>query len=279
VLARSTGNPLTVGLRFDVDGLTEALVSRAGTLRLREPLRELPRRGPCILATGGFQGDVELVREHVTPEAEHLWLRANPWSAGDGLRLGLAASGTTTAGMDELYGRNLPAPPAVVRPVDFVRLAQLYARYAHVEADGGEAYELPVAWHETDVVRWTARRPGARAWYVVDEQALAVRVRERTVAEMIEDARAAGGRVERRGRRTAVHVAAGITTTLGGLAVDAHARLLRADGTPVPDVLVAGADAGGISTGGYSSGLAAALVLGRVAARTALGIGEPPTGS
>ena len=54
-----------------------------------------------------------------------------------------------------------------------------------------------------------------------------------------------------------------ITTTLGGLRVNARAEA-------APGVYAAGHDAGGISTGGYSSGLAAALVLGRVAAESAL---------
>jgi succinate dehydrogenase/fumarate reductase flavoprotein subunit len=74
----------------------------------------------------------------------------------------------------------------------------------------------------------------------------------------------AGAPVERRDGRTRVEVAAAITTTLGGLAIDGSAR--AADG-----VFAAGADAGGISTGGYSSGLAAALVFGRIAAESALG--------
>ena len=52
--------------------------------------------------------------------------------------------------------------------------------------------------------------------------------------------------------------------TLGGLAVDTSAR--SSEG-----VWVAGADAGGISTGGWASGLASALVLGLVAAESALG--------
>ena len=34
-----------------------------------------------------------------------------------------------------------------------------------------------------------------------------------------------------------------------------------------------GADAGGLATGGYASGLAGALVFGRIAARAALGEG------
>ena len=38
----------------------------------------------------------------------------------------------------------------------------------------------------------------------------------------------------------------------------------------MPGLYAAGADAGGIFTGGYGSGLAAALVFGRIAAETAL---------
>jgi predicted oxidoreductase len=66
-------------------------------------------------------------------------------------------------------------------------------------------------------------------------------------------------------------VSPGITHTIGGIRIDERARVLRDDGTPVDGLLVAGADAGGISTGGYASGLAAALVLGLVAAETATG--------
>jgi succinate dehydrogenase/fumarate reductase flavoprotein subunit len=260
VVERETGNPLTIGRRFDTRALTETL---AGEVRLGEPLVDLPDGVPVVLATGGFQGDRSLVREHVTPEADQLLLRANPWSAGDGLRLGLSAGASTTAGMDEFYGRNMPAPPARVDESGFVSLAQLYARHATVENERGERFE-PRTWSEIDVVEWTARQPGARAWYTVRGDALDERVRERTVGEMIEAAERAGAPVERRDGSVRVEVIAAITTTLGGLAIDTSAR--AADG-----VFAAGADAGGISTGGYSSGLAAALVFGRIAAETALG--------
>jgi hypothetical protein len=88
-------------------------------------------------------------------------------------------------------------------------------------------------------------------------------VGDRSVEEMIAAARAAGGPVERRNGTTAVDVTAGITTTLGGLAIDHTGR--AADG-----IFVAGMDAGGVATGGYSSGLAWALVTGRLAAESAL---------
>ena len=68
----------------------------------------------------------------------------------------------------------------------------------------------------------------------------------------------------------AVRVFAGVTHTTGGLRVDERARVLHVDGAPIPDLFAAGADAGGIFTGGYGSGLAAALVFGRIAAESAL---------
>ena len=61
-----------------------------------------------------------------------------------------------------------------------------------------------------------------------------------------------------------------MTHTIGGLRIDDRARVLDEDGRPVPGLLAAGADAGGIFNGGYGSGLAAALVFGRIAAETAL---------
>lgn len=261
VVARETGNPLTTGVRFDPRGLTETLARRAGELRLGQPLASVADGAPTILATGGFQGDRELVRRHITPEADALVLRANPWSSGDGLRLALGRGAALSAGLGEFYGRNLAAAPDI-RPEDFVPLAQVFARHATVENARGERYEART-WSEVDVVQWTARQPGARAWYVVPDDALGEPVRERTVADAIAAAEAAGAPVERRDGATRVEVVAGITSTLGGIRVDARAR--AADG-----LWAAGADAGGISTGGWASALASALVLGRVAAGDAV---------
>src|SRR5262249_22204442 len=113
----------------------------------------------------------------------------------------------------------------------------------------------------------------ARAWYVLDETALGQRVRDRTVADIVADAPTAVDPSELPfpappNSRVAVRVAPGITHTIGGLAIDERARVLRPDGTPIEGLFPAGADVGGISTGGYASGLAAALVFGRIAAES-----------
>ncbi|MBA3734672.1 MAG: FAD-binding protein [Actinobacteria bacterium] len=264
VVEHDTGNPRTVGKRFDSRGLTETLVRAAGDLRVGEPATE----EPTILATGGFQGDGTLVAEHIHP-AGSLRLRANPWSSGDGLRLALGRGAELSAGMDEFYGRNMA--DTEFSEEEFVPLAQLYGRHARVYNDRGEKFfQGEVSWSENDLVQATAQQPEGRAWYVLDDNALDQPVRGGKVADIVARAptRVDPGELPfpaPQGARVAVRVRPGITHTIGGLRIDQSARVVGTEG-----LFAAGADAGGISTGGYASGLAAALVFGRIAAESAL---------
>ena len=63
----------------------------------------------------------------------------------------------------------------------------------------------------------------------------------------------------------------GITFTMGGVSIDAAARVLDADGEPIPGLHAAGGTAAG-PTAGYIGGLATALVFGYIAGTT---IGTP----
>ena len=347
-LTRDTGNPLTFGARFDpertVATLADLIAASGGRILLGAALRSL-ERGPggrvegarvssggeqraeradaVILASGGFAGNPDLVGRHIIRGAGKMRLRAHPWSTGDGFLAALEAGALASAGLDEFYGRNLPAPPARFTPEEFVEVSQLYGRYAVAINRNGERYADEAAdWSETELTRATARQPNLRAWYVVDAAALRERVRDRTVEGMIATARRAGGTVlsadsleelaeKLAGRgvpratvlRTldgynaaiaggrggelspprsdpaapvrvppfvAVEVAPAITHTIGGLAVDAGCRVLgRTDG-PLPGLYAAGVEVGGVSVGGYTSGLASALVFGGVAAESAL---------
>jgi fumarate reductase flavoprotein subunit len=278
VIERTTGNPRTVGMRFDPRRLTDALARAAGDIRLETPLTEL--RGATILATGGFP----------TALAERLGLllRANPWSSGDGMRLARERGAAVLGDLDEFYGRNMPAPPAQITEDRFVELAQLYGAHALVVNERGEEFAPErLSWSETDLVQATARQPSARAWYVVDGRALQVEVRGRTVEEMTAATEAAGGTVRRSDDPVelgldlprspklaeppfvAVQVTPGVTHTIGGLRVDERAQILREDGSSIDGLWACGVDAGGIATGGYASGLAQALVLGIAAAEDA----------
>ncbi len=349
-LTRETGNPLTFGARLDPKRTVETLAGRiaasGGRILLETALGSLvgdpggriqgvqaSSRGvrrtegadAVILTSGGFAANPDLVRRHIIRGQGRMRLRAHPWSTGDGFLAALEAGALASAGLDEFYGRNLPAPPAEFSPREFVEVSQLYGRYAVALNRNGERYADEAAdWSETALTRATARQPGLRAWYVVDGEALRKRVRDRPVEAMIEAARRSGGTVlqaesleelaeklaERGAPRAsvlrtlgeynaaiaagrggglspprsdpaapvrvppfvAVEVAPAITHTIGGLAVDGGCRVLsRTRGRALPGLYAAGVEVGGISVGGYTSGLASALVFGRVAAESALG--------
>jgi fumarate reductase flavoprotein subunit len=350
VFTRETGNPLTIGARLDpeqtVVGLADRVAASGGQILLGTALDSLARdpggriagvhavsgggrraegAEAVILASGGFAGNPELVGRYMIRGQGRMRLRAHPWSTGDGFLAALQAGALASAGLDEFYGRNLPAPPADISPEEFVEVSQLYGRYAVAVNRNGERYADEAAdWSETALVRATARQPGLRAWYVLDAVGLRQRVRDRTVRGMVEAARRVGGTVlraesleelaERLAERgvpgtnvlgtldeynaavaggrggelspprsdpatpahappfVAVEVEPAITHTIGGLAVDEGCRVLRlTDGRPLPGLYAAGVEVGGVSVGGYTSGLASALVFGRIAAASAVG--------
>jgi fumarate reductase flavoprotein subunit len=349
-LTRETGNPLTVGARFDPEQTVAILVDRVvasgGQILLGTALdglveepegciggvrvvvlgkeRRIESSDAVVLASGGFAANPDLVRHHVIQGPGSMRLRAHPWSTGEGFLAALRAGALASAALDEFYGRNLPAPPAHFSPEEFVEVSQLYGRYTVAINRNGERYTDEAAdWSETALVQATARQPGLRAWYVLDGAGLRERIRERTVEEMVKAAQRVGGKVlqaeslkelaeklaeqsvprenvvrtlkeynaavasgrggelspprsdpaalVQRPPLTAVEVAPAITHTIGGLAVDTGCRVLRqTDGQPLPRLYAAGVEVGGVSVGGYTSGLATALVFGRVAARSAV---------
>ena len=70
----------------------------------------------------------------------------------------------------------------------------------------------------------------------------------------------------------AVPLCAGITVTMGGIAIDGAARVVRPDDTPITGLYAAGSCVGGIEGGpraGYVGGLIKAFLLGLVAAESA----------
>jgi fumarate reductase flavoprotein subunit len=258
LLTRETENPLTVGGRFDPAQLVGVL---GGGVRLEETTDH-----PTILATGGFPARMARDRG--------LLLRANPWSEGDGLELARSRGGAATGAMDEFYGRNMP-DRATLPESEFRPASQLYAQYAGiVDDEGNDFLPGPPAWHESDVAQATARLPRGRAWYLLTEKALRQRVRDRTVAEMVEQADPVPpDRLPFKVPHSivlGVPVRPAVTYTIGGIRADERAQVLDAGGNPVDGLFAAGVDAGGWATGGYASGLAAALVFGRIAAESAV---------
>jgi len=203
-----------------------------------------PFAAPLVVATGGYP--VRLARER------GLLVRSNRWSAGDGIGLALSR-GAEEAPSEEFYGRAMPGP---VPEEQFVAASQLYGRFARRVNDRGEEF-FPgeVTWSENDLAQAIAAQPDGRAWYELDAAAL-------TRPEVAEKLPYAQETEPLPGGGLRVRVYAAVTHTYGGVKIDTRAR--AGDG-----IWVAGVDAGGISNGGYASGLAQALVLGLVAAEDA----------
>ena len=220
-LTRDTANPLTFGARFEpkrtVATLSERIAASGGRILLNTALASLvegsggriegvqtargeerpaERAAAVILASGGFAGNPNLVSRYIIRGKGRMRLRAHPWSTGEGFLAALDVGALASAGLDEFYGRNLPAPPARFSPEEFVEVSQLYGRHAAAINRSGERYADEAAdWSETALTRATARQPDLRAWYIVDAAALKGRVRERTVEEMVATARRVGGSV------------------------------------------------------------------------------------
>jgi len=274
VVARDTGNPRTVGMRFDPRGLTDVLARAAARILFGTALPD-EAEPPLVLATGGFGGD--LARRLGVP------VRANPWSDGAGLRFAHARGAASAGGLDEFYGRVMPRAP--FGEADFVPAAQLYGRHAVVLDDDGRELDVALSWSEVELPQALARVGGVGR-LVVDGRGLRAPVRDGTVADLVERAERLGAEVLRAERLSdlglppaassrlaeapfvSVAVTASVTHTLGGVRVDERARVVRGDGSPIDGLLAAGVDVGGVANGGYASGLAQALVLGLVAAET-----------
>lgn len=220
-LTHDTGNPRTFGARFDpeqtVSALAQSIESSGDRILLGVALdgllenpngsiigvrvaysreqREL-MADAVILASGGFAANEELVGRYIIGGPGRMRVRAHPWSTGDGLLAALDVHALASAGLDEFYGRNLPAPPARFSAEEFVVVSQLYGRFAVAINANGERYADEAAdWSEAALTRATARQPGLYAWYVLDAAGLESRIRERTAAQMVEAARRAGGTV------------------------------------------------------------------------------------
>ncbi|QYJ03573.1 FAD-binding protein [Nocardioides panacisoli] len=83
-----------------------------------------------LLATGGFQGDPDLLATKIHPRAGAMQLRSNPHSTGAGYRLAEtvgAATGPEDAGF---YGHLVPSHVPFADTADFVDLSLYYSEHA-----------------------------------------------------------------------------------------------------------------------------------------------------
>ncbi len=294
-----------------VDGLVGSSESGVGGVVVRSAgACEAVAARRVVLADGGFQANPVLVREHLGRRADEALLRGAGAANGDALRMGLAL-GAGAVGLENVYGhlmhrdalvddRFWPAPilDPLLRPGILVdrRGTRFFA-----ESRGGIAATNELmrsddprgAWIVVGETGW--KSVGVESTLGLPTPAPNPTLTERGATMIRADdlgalARAIGmdphalaASVDSAPDRAdhppaleppylAIPVVPGITFTMGGLAIDGRARVLRDDGSPIPGLFAAGSCTGGLHGGpdaGYVGGLSAALVLGLLAARAA----------
>ncbi len=266
--------------------------------------------GALVLACNGYGGNKALVERHVPELADALYF-GHPGNQGDALLWG-EALGAATRHLSGHQGHGSVAHPAGI----LVTWATITEGGVQVNAEGrrfsneaqGYSEQAAVVLRQPDGIAWTifderiagiarqfedfrqaeamgtvltADTPAELARLMkVDADALAA-----TLAEV--DRLKAEGEADDFGRSfarsaplvppyRAVRVTGALFHTQGGLVVDDDARVLDAQGTPLPNLYAAGGAACGVSgskASGYLSGngLLTAVALGRIAGTAAAG--------
>lgn len=295
------------GIPLLAEAHVTTLVSRAdGTLRgvvaERPGGEERIGAAAVVLACNGYGGNPELVRQHIPALADALWF-GHSGNTGDALAWG-EALGAATGNLSGHQGHGSVAHPHGI----LITWAVIMEGGFQVNTCG-ERFS-----NETDGYSEQAERvlaqPGGIAWDVFDARIAAIarqfedfRAAEAvgsilaapslaTLAEAMRipaaalEAEVASARgIDRFGRDWssavplaapfhAVRVTGALFHTQGGLAVTPEARVLRQDGTVLPNLFAAGGAAAGLSgpvAAGYLSGngLLTAVALGRIAGRVA----------
>jgi len=289
VLTRTTVRELVV----DADGAARGAVL---THAARSGESAVTARA-VLLATGGFQGDRELVARLIGWGAERMPVRSNPGSVGDGLRLGQAAGASLSCALNRFYGHLIPDRLDRFGPAEYLPLTQYHSAHSLLVNLHGRRFTDESLGDETSN-QAVLREPESRAVLICDERvrrehavgppyphgqeidrfaaaaAVGARLaRADTIGELVArvgewgvDAaaltRTLAGAPLREPPFHALAVAPCITFTFGGLRTDRDGRVLDGEGRWVRNLYAAGADAGGLQGPGYVGGLALGLVFG-----------------
>jgi fumarate reductase flavoprotein subunit len=292
-----------VGIEADADGRVAGVA-----LRRADGAVERLGCGALILACGGFGANAEMVAAHM-PEAAQLRYNGHAGNRGDAIRLA-APLGAALGDLGSYQGyamltdpQGISVPPGVLIEGG-VLINRLGQRFTDETLDiAGMVHPLA---QQPDGLGWVVFDAGieARCAHIPESKALrelnaarqaedaaglaaAIGVPADALAATLADAKGAqsAGRPDAQGRvwgadlppgspLRALRVTGALYHTQGGLQTDGEARVLRPDGSALPNLFAAGGAARGVagpSSWGYlpAIGLCAAVTTGRIAGRAA----------
>jgi succinate dehydrogenase/fumarate reductase flavoprotein subunit len=223
--ARGAGVPITerwtehlgfgVAYRTDIHALHDHWAGQIDDLRLNTPVKSLLvkddrvcgvvaggeeiRARAVLLATGGFQGDKELVKTFLGWDADRALVRSNRGSVGDGFRLARSAGAAASSGLGTFYGHTVASPLSSFRPDSYLPLAQYHSKWCILVNRLGRRYHDEALGDEV-ANQLTLRQPGARGLLLCDESVRRERVvgapyPHGQVIDRFEHARGLGARI------------------------------------------------------------------------------------
>ena len=310
------------GARIDRGARVHELLFEAGRVcGVRTTMgsgEDIVRGDAVVLTDGGFEGNRELVRRHITAHPEHLMMRGLSSGLGDGILMAEAA-GAQLVGMQSFYGHLLSADSLNqdgLSPfpfLDFLASAgmlvdQTGKRFMDESlggvrmANGLAAHDNGLGWVVFDHAMWEGigrhffRPPNPNLvnaggtlhrCETLESLAGLLAVPHRHLqdgiravnAEAATNANVASANPTSPGPSQhhrfehapyyAAPVCAGLTSTLGGIEIDASGHVLDHSGQFIPGLYAAGNSTGGVEGGpsvGYVGGLIKALVFGLLCA-------------
>ena len=156
------------------------------------------RADAVLMATGGFQGDPELLATFVGAGADSLLVRSNPGSVGDGFRMGRDAGASASRCMSGFYGHLVPSPLAELREDQYLMLTQYYSNHCLLVNRLGHRFTDESLGDEVSN-QATLHQPDSKAVLICDERvhttlAAMAPYPHGQVIDRIAAAQAAGGR-------------------------------------------------------------------------------------
>ena len=192
VLTGRTGRLMGIGDPGRREGFMEALRARAEKLGVhvltRRQLASLERVNggfsvritsgetvetwsarALVLATGGYQGNRELLARYLGPESDSLMIRSWPGCTGDGFLAGLAAGAGASRGLGGFYGHTMPA--TTVPPEEYQTITPYFASIGVlVNRFGNRFTDESFGNLEEGNAAAGMRQPGGRYYLIFDQK-------------------------------------------------------------------------------------------------------------
>ena len=177
-IAALAGRFAALGGELCLESALDSLVARNGAIHgvrvaREDRIEDQPARA-VVLATGGFQGNPELLSRYVIRDPDNLFLRSNPWSTGDGFLAATQIGASASRGMDNFYGHALAAPPAKFSKLQYRDVSQHYGQQSIAVNLLGERFADESDGNTEDTLNQRlGHQPQGKGFYIIDQELMA----------------------------------------------------------------------------------------------------------